>query len=210
MSKFAKWISNYWYHYKFRTILCLFFAVIIGVSVFEFATRETYDMKVYLYLSEFASSEVENALEVTVEEYCKMQGEEKNVCVVNLSYDPYVTDGEAKMSYASALAAEIRMKEDFIYITDDYRFKELNNSQKLKNVFEKNDEFNKFDKKAYSINGGNFEKLFVQNLEKIKKQEVELPELYISLLNAPENDSKNYDEYTQAKELTSFIIKKDK
>ena len=54
MNKVVKWISNYWYHYKLRTILCLFFAVVVGVSVFEFATRESYDMKVYLYMSETA------------------------------------------------------------------------------------------------------------------------------------------------------------
>ena len=46
MNKFTKWLSNYWYHYKLRTILCLFLAVVVGVSVFEFATREKYDIKI--------------------------------------------------------------------------------------------------------------------------------------------------------------------
>lgn len=210
MNKFTKWISNYWYHYKFRTILCLFFAIVIGVSVFEFATKETYDLKVYLYLSEFASSDVKNSLETTIEEYYEMQGEEKNVCVVNLSYDPYNTDGEAKMSYASALVGELRMKEYFIYITDDYRFEELNNSENFKNVFEKNEEFNKFGKKAYSLKQGNFEKLFIENLKKNSVNVSQMPQLYISLLSAPEKDSKNYNNYLESKKLASFIIKKDK
>ena len=210
MNKFTKWFSNYWYHYKFRTIVCLFLAIVIGVTVFETATREVYDMKVYLYLSEFASSEATHALETTLEEYCKQQGDEKNVCVINLSYDPYTTDGEARMSYASALASELRMKQDFIYITDDYRFKELNESEKFQNVFEKNDEFNKFNKKAYSIKDKEFEKLFIKNLKKNSVQVNEMPELYISLLTAPEKDSRKYDDYLESKKLVSFIIKKDK
>ena len=129
MNKVVKWISNYWYHYKLRTILCLFFAVVVGVSVFEFATRESYDMKVYLYMSEFVSSEVETSLEETLEGYYSEQGLEKNIQVINLSYDPYKADGEQKMSYASALAGELRLKENFLILTDEYRFNELDKNQ---------------------------------------------------------------------------------
>lgn len=210
MNKATKWLSNYWYHYKFRTIFCLFLAVIVGVTVYEFATKEDYDMKVYLYMSEFISSDVENALETTVEEYFSENGEEKNVQVIDLSYDPYTADSESRMSYAAALAGELRMKEDFLYITDRYRFEELDGNETFNNVFEQNELFDKYDNKAYSLKGGNFEKKFIENLEKNNVEVEEMPELFISLLSAPEKNGKSYESYENAKNFAELIIENDK
>ena len=210
MNKFIKWLSNFWYHYKFRTIMCLFLAVVIGVTVFEAVTRETYDIKVYLYMSQFVSSDVEHSLEQTVEDYYEQNGEEKNVCIVNLSYDPYSSDGESRMSYAAALAGELRMKEHFLYITDEYRFEELNENETFDNVFAQNDLFNKYDNKAYSLKSGNFEKKFIENLKSNNVAVEEMPELFVSLLTPPESDKKNYENYISAENLAEFIISKDK
>lgn len=210
MNKVVKWISNYWYHYKLRTILCLFFAVVVGVSVFEFATRESYDMKVYLYMSEFVSSEVETSLEETLEGYYSEQGLEKNIQVINLSYDPYKADGEQKMSYASALAGELRLKENFLILTDEYRFNELDKNQTFNNVFEENELFDRFDNKAYSLKSTEFEKTFQIRISKNGGAGKRMPELFISLLSAPENNSKNYENYKQASRLVNYIIKKEK
>lgn len=208
MNKAIKWLSNYWYHYKFRTIFCLFLAVIVGVTIFEFATKESYDMKVYLYMSEFVSSDVERALETTVEDIYAAAGEEKNVQVINLSYDPLSADGDSRMSYAAALAGELRMKEDFIYITDKYRFEELNSNETFDNVFLKDEMFDKYDNKAYLIKGSSFEDNFINNLEKNNVEVKNMPELYISLLIPPEKDSKNYKKFTNAKKLVKTIIDK--
>lgn len=207
MNKFKKWISNYWYHYKFRTILCLFFAVIIGVTVFEFATKEHYDMEVYLYMSQSVSSDVENALEETVEKYFEENGETKNVRVVNMSYDPYSENGEAKMAHASQLSAEIRMGKNYIMITDEYRFEEMNNSDFFQNVFEKNDEFDSYDNKAFKINGKDFEARFTNALEKNNVTVSKMPKLYLSVIKAPEKSDKNYENYKLALELVDYITK---
>jgi len=206
MSKFVKWLSNYWYHYKLRTILCLFFAIVIAVSVFEFATRETYDIKVCFYTSKFVSSEMIDALEKTVEDVYKSNGEDKNVQVINLSYDPYNADGEQRMSYASALAAELRLKEHYLYITDKYRFKELDENEVFNNVFLKDEMFETFDNKAFSLKSSNFEKTFEKQLAKngVSNKEIEL---YVSLLTPPEKSSKNYENFDKAKSLAEFIIK---
>ena len=200
MSKFTKWISNYWYHYKLRTILCLFFAVVIGVSVFEFATRETYDAKICLYTSKFVSSEMIDALEKTVEEVYKSCGEDKNVQVINLSYDPYNADGEQRMSYAAALTAEIRMKEHYLYIT------ELDENEVFNNVFLKDEMFKSFDNKAFSLKNSNFEKTFKKYLSKNGVGN-NVPELYVSLLTEPEKTNKNYENFNIAKSLANKIIK---
>ena len=208
-----KWLSNFWYHYKFRTILCLFLAVVVGVSIFEIATREKYDLKVYLYLSQGISDDVERSLEETIEQIYKENGEEKNVQVINFSYDPYSNNGDSKMSYASALTGEIQMKKNFLFITDSYRFEELNENDSFINLFNKEDFFNKYDNKAFSIKETNFETKFIKNLKENDQlgwtftDEVEkMPELFVSLITPPDKSSKNYQSFLNAEKLAKLIV----
>ena len=43
MSKFLKWLDNYWYHYKWPTIIVAFFLIIGTISIVQLANKETYD-----------------------------------------------------------------------------------------------------------------------------------------------------------------------
>ena len=201
-----KWLSNFWYHYKFRTILCLFLAVVVGVSIFEIATREKYDLKVYLYLSQGISDDVERSLEETIEQIYKENGEEKNVQVINFSYDPYSNNGDSKMSYASALIGEIQMKKNFLFITDSYRFEELNENDSFINLFNKEDFFNKYDNKAFSIKETNFESKFIKNLKENNIEVEKMPELFVSLITPPDKSSKNYQSFLNAEKLAKLIV----
>ena len=202
-----KWLSNFWYHYKFRTILCLFLAVVVGVSIFEFATRESYDITVYLYLSQGVSDDVERALEETIEDVYKQNGEEKNVQVLNFSYDPYSNDGDSKVSYASALTGEIRMKKNFLFITDSYRFEELNDNDAFINLFNKEDYFDKYDNKAFSLKNSDFEQSFIKFLKKNNVAVSKMPEMFVSLISPPDKDSKHYESFKNAEKLSKLIIK---
>ena len=60
-------LSNYWYHYKWVTIITAFFVVVIGICVFQMAGEEPIDISaVYAgpeYLSEEAHHEIELSLE---------------------------------------------------------------------------------------------------------------------------------------------------
>lgn len=201
-----KWISNFWYHYKFRTILCLFLAVVVGVSIFEIATREKYDLTVYLYLSQGVSDDVERSLEETVEQIYKENGEEKNVQVINFSYDPYSNNGESKMSYASALTGEIQMKKNFLFITDSYRFEELNENDSFINLFNKEEFFNKYDNKAFSVKKTNFESKFIKNLKENNIEVTKMPEMFVSLITPPDKSSKNYQSFLNAEKLAKMIV----
>ena len=201
-----KWLSNFWYHYKFRTILCLFLAVVVGVSIFEIATREKYDLTVYLYLSQGISDDVERSREETIEQIYKENGEEKNVQVINFSYDPYSNNGDSKMSYASALTGEIQMKKNFLFITDSYRFEELNENDSFINLFNKEDFFNKYDNKAFSIKETNFESKFIKNLKENNIEVEKMPELFVSLVTPPDKSSKNYQSFLNAEKLAKLIV----
>ena len=43
MSKFLKWLDNYWYHYKWHTIIVTFFLVIGIISTVQIFNKESYD-----------------------------------------------------------------------------------------------------------------------------------------------------------------------
>ena len=43
---FISWLDNYWYHYKWQTIIALFFIVIITVSTLQMCQKESYDLYV--------------------------------------------------------------------------------------------------------------------------------------------------------------------
>ena len=43
MSKFLKWLDNYWYHYKWHTIIVSFFLIIGVISVVQLFNRTSYD-----------------------------------------------------------------------------------------------------------------------------------------------------------------------
>lgn len=45
-TSFLKWIENFWYHYKWHTIVALFFAVLLTVLIVQLAGREKYDISV--------------------------------------------------------------------------------------------------------------------------------------------------------------------
>jgi hypothetical protein len=44
--KFLRWLDNYWYHYKWPTIITAFFLVVITVCTVQACTKEEYDMSV--------------------------------------------------------------------------------------------------------------------------------------------------------------------
>ena len=43
-SGFLKWLDNYWYHYKWHTIVTLFFVVVIGICVVQSCTTKPKDV----------------------------------------------------------------------------------------------------------------------------------------------------------------------
>ena len=66
-TKFFKWIDNYWYHYKWRTLIGAFFALIIIIASVQFFTKADVDIYIlYTGPHVFAVDEiheVENAFE---------------------------------------------------------------------------------------------------------------------------------------------------
>lgn len=201
-------LKNFWYHYKFRTIFCIFLVIVAVVGIYSAVTKETYDITVYLYMSENVGGDVEDALKKTVEKVYSDNGVTKSVGIKNLSYDPTSGDSEGNFAKASALAGELSLKEGFIFVTDEYRLKELTENKKLENLFLKNEElFDKFDSTAYSFKGGSFEKSFKEYLNQNGVSVNVMPELYLSVMNYDDETDENYK---NALELVEFIKVREK
>lgn len=46
MPKVKKWLENYWYHYKWTTIVAVFLILVIGIGTFQMCTKEEYDIDI--------------------------------------------------------------------------------------------------------------------------------------------------------------------
>ena len=44
MGKVKTWLENYWYHYKWHTIIALFFAAVFAICIGQLITRTDYDV----------------------------------------------------------------------------------------------------------------------------------------------------------------------
>lgn len=63
MEKMKKWLSNYWYHYKWTTIVVLFFVTVIGIGIYQMAAKDTFDMNVLYAGPQILSGDHEKGIE---------------------------------------------------------------------------------------------------------------------------------------------------
>ena len=43
-NKFSAWFDNFWYHYKWHTIVSIFLVTVIGICTFQMCTKKDYDI----------------------------------------------------------------------------------------------------------------------------------------------------------------------
>lgn len=73
MSRILKWFDNYWYHYKWTTIIVFAFVIFFGIAISQMVNKDEADINV-LYagphvFSYSEISEVENAFEALMSDY---------------------------------------------------------------------------------------------------------------------------------------------
>ncbi len=136
-TSFVKWIENFWYHYKWHTIITLFFAVLLVVLIVQIVGREEYDISaIYSGPVQLDGGDLEKIssafAEIIDEDY---NGDGKiNV----LTHDEYILSPEQQKELedeADRLNDELSQESDeggkkgeyvFIYTTQD-RSAALNN-----------------------------------------------------------------------------------
>ncbi len=114
MSKVLKWLDNYWYHYKWHTLIVAFFAAVLVILTVQMATKDRPDVMI-LYggpvsVNADQRKELESAVELIMSQDFNGDGE----------YDVMITDIElitdAQLLAAQKEAAE--KGEEFVFKGD--------------------------------------------------------------------------------------------
>lgn len=117
MEKFRKWLDNYWYHYKWHTIITLFVVVFVAVCSAQMLSKEKIDVYVmYAGPSAFGAtgvSEVENAF-VQLTDDTNGDGK-KTVEFIDLTV---MTDEQIEAERKKAEAEGIKYNLNVDYIRD--------------------------------------------------------------------------------------------
>ncbi len=97
MSKILKWLDNYWYHYKWPTMIIAFFlslGIILAVQLFS---RENYDAYI-MYVGDAAIPNTQyQDIQNTLNSVCKDYNEDKEI-LVNFSRTAFISDEEHEMA----------------------------------------------------------------------------------------------------------------
>jgi hypothetical protein len=122
MSKFLKWLDNYWYHYKWHTIIVCFFLIIGTISMVQIFNREKYDAYV-MYVGDHSIPDTQyydimQSLKAVSSDY---DGDEKHN--INFSQTAFITDPENDMASsinASAIQylSNLVVQPYYIYLMD--------------------------------------------------------------------------------------------
>lgn len=119
---FKAWIENYWYHYKWHTIVAVMLIITVSVSLVQCAVKPSYDYYVVLAVQsvEFVPSQVES-LENQLAKYGSDQNGdgEVTVMVVDCSYDQEKTAYAMALSKRQKLQSIITGEQDMLVILSD-------------------------------------------------------------------------------------------
>ena len=126
---FKEKMQNYWYHFKWHTIVGVFLAVVITVMVAQCATREKYDLITvfftYTYVMDGQTQQVEEYLEQYASD---IDGDGKvNVRVVNCSFN--AENGNVQVSQTSLMKLQSMIAAEskaMLFILDDKSEEYLN------------------------------------------------------------------------------------
>lgn len=126
-----KW-ENFWYYYKWHTIIAVFLAVTLIIATAQCAEREKFDSEFVLFsYNTFTAAEMD-AIEAGIEKhYPDLNGDgEVNVQLIDCSYsDKELSDQQSakKQKLTAVLASH---NDALVFIVDDESFKFLEESHK--------------------------------------------------------------------------------
>ena len=88
-SPFLKWLDNFWYHYKWHTLIAVFFVVLITVSTAQMCKKNSYD----IYIMYAGQHDVERTSDTGITEYETLLGG------LNKYAKDYDGDGKVSVSF---------------------------------------------------------------------------------------------------------------
>lgn len=155
-SKFLRWLDNYWYHYKWVTIVVAFFIIVFSVCTLQMCSKEKNDIIVVYAGGAFVSPEqsenLKGVMDVVMPEDFDGDGT-KNVNFVK--YEIYSADqikeieaatdangehGYVDRSYNSSnydnYCNYTQTGDASVYLIEEWLFEELKASERVMSVYE--------------------------------------------------------------------------
>lgn len=127
-SNLMKWLENYWYHYKWHTIIALFLVITVGVSVTQCATKPNYDQSAVLYCDRTVMENTALALQAELSvRATDLNGDGQSLLgVYNVSYDSDgVNPQNAGYANSQKLMVMVSSADYVLYIVDEYGYQRL-------------------------------------------------------------------------------------
>jgi hypothetical protein len=125
---FKQWIENFWYHYKWHTIISLFLVFTLAVGITQCASKIHYDQTAVLYCDRTVSDNTSIALQKELEKRITDQNGDGEALfeVYNLSYDAdSVAPGQYTYANAQKLTAVVATGDYVLYVVDEYGYQRL-------------------------------------------------------------------------------------
>lgn len=120
-------VENFWYHYKWHTIISVFLVFVAVIGIWQYIDTPQYDYQIILYTSRSDTTALATALN---KELCALGDDingdgEVNVQIYNMSYGDMDSNSNFRNSQAQALRGELMSDRCFLIITDEDRFEQL-------------------------------------------------------------------------------------
>lgn len=154
-SNFIKFWENFWYHYKWHTIISLFLVITVGVSVTQCAMQPNYDQSAVLYCDQIVMDNTALALEQYITNHATdFNGDgEAMVEIYNVSYDEDGTSPQ-NPAYANSqkLMTVVSSADYVLYIVDEHGYLRLTQEDNMQ-LFETYDFLPDKDHTAWNWKG---------------------------------------------------------
>lgn len=119
-----QWFENYWYHYKWHTIVGIIAVVVLAMFIKDIVSREKYDATVLLASRVPVSYEQQEQIKSIMERYETDQdgnGDVNiNLMAIQFPRDEYGANAQVQMAEQVKFMAELSTAEAFVYILDEY------------------------------------------------------------------------------------------
>ena len=112
--KFLKWLDNFWYHNKWKTIISLFLAVVLFICIFQLATKKNYDACI-MYVGAKTGA-IPQSIETDIA--ALIGDEKKTVSFARTTYDPDNNLAAEANMMAQEQLANMLASPYYIYIMD--------------------------------------------------------------------------------------------
>ena len=128
------WLENYWYHYKWATIISAFLIAVFIFTFIQFITRESPDYVVMTAFDRYVPSEITDVMSAELAKYGEdLNGDGKVIVDI---YDVSTSDNRSiQQSNVTKMMAELQRGEIMLFIVDGTYFDKLNELE----VFEKDE-----------------------------------------------------------------------